>query len=237
MKIFQIVKGICEWHTPYKTAGEAVSKYPKQCVFVEAPDYVFEGWIYKTKDDEGNILLGNDRFIKPECPEGYIYDDYTGKFILEEEFAPILAKMKDEKQELNKLLFAKFLNDHPLLYKDNKYYGVTLEDQTEISLNLTQYKIQVEAGLDNPILEWHAAHEASSEWSYDDLTALSVAINQYIYPWFKKMQEYKTLIFSSMTKEELADIKIIYKTEDELLNEETSTEDSSNSAVFNEGNF
>lgn len=41
---------------------------------VIAPDYVFEGWGYDI------IQKGENRFIKPECPEGFKYDEKTGTF-------------------------------------------------------------------------------------------------------------------------------------------------------------
>ena len=92
MKVFQIVNGKCHWHTPYENVGETLNRYPKSCVFVEAPDYVFEGWGYRTKDDEGNAVTGDDRFVQPIPPEGYIYDEDTGRFVPEDEVANILHK-------------------------------------------------------------------------------------------------------------------------------------------------
>lgn len=43
-------------------------------VFVEAPDYVFEGWGF---DEHAE---GDARFIRPEVPDGYKYDEGTGTF-------------------------------------------------------------------------------------------------------------------------------------------------------------
>lgn len=231
MKVFQIVNGKCEWQTPYDNVGETTNKYPKDCLFVEAPDYVFEGWGYSTKDSDGNVITGDDRFIKPIAPEGYVYNDYTGEIILESNYPVVLEKAQMEKQEENKVLFAEFLTNHPLLYSDGKYYGVTMEDQTEISLNLNQYQLQVAAGIENPVLEWHAVHEGCQSWTVEDLTALAVSISNYIYPWFRKMQAYKTSIFAASSKEEIDAIELVYKTEEELVaeleaanNEETKEE-------------
>lgn len=230
MKVFQIVNGKCEWQTPYENVGETTNKYPKDCLFVEAPDYVFEGWGYATKDSENNPIIGDDRFIKPIAPEGFVYNDYTGEIIPESEFPTILEKAQMEKQEINKTLFAEFLTNHPLLYTDGKYYGVTMEDQTEISLNLNQYQLQVAAGVESPVLEWHAIHEGCQPWTVEDLTNLAVAISNYIYPWFRKMQSYKTSIFSATSKEEIDTIELVYKTEEEIAaeleaaKEETDTE-------------
>ena len=34
MKVFQIVNYKCAWETNYKTVGETVGIYPKDCLFV-----------------------------------------------------------------------------------------------------------------------------------------------------------------------------------------------------------
>lgn len=69
MKIFQISNDECYWLTPYQSLAEITGKYPPNIQFVEAPDYVFEGWGYR-----------DGEFIKPTPPEGFEYDDATGTF-------------------------------------------------------------------------------------------------------------------------------------------------------------
>ena len=48
MKIFQIVSNVCYWDATavHPTLADTVGKYPSDIIFVEAPDYVFEGWGY-----------------------------------------------------------------------------------------------------------------------------------------------------------------------------------------------
>ena len=224
MKVVQIVNGVVAWVTNFKTVAETVGKYPRTCLFVSAPDYVFEKWTYVTKDEEGKPITGDARFVKPIPPEGYIYDDYTGKFLKEEDLPVILAKAHSEKQDENKVAFAKFLAEHPLTWTDGKVYGVTLEDQSEISLNLTQYQMQVSAGIENPVLEWHASKEACTPWSFENLTALALAISAYIYPWFQKMNEYKAQIYACQSKADVDAIEIVYKTEEEIAAEVAAAE-------------
>ena len=83
-KVFQIVNNFCYWETPYTCLRETEGKYGEDIQFVEAPDYVFEGWGYL-----------NGGFIKPEAPEGFIYDDKTGTFYAEED-QPIILKNRYE---------------------------------------------------------------------------------------------------------------------------------------------
>lgn len=85
MKIFQILSGFCHYDaTPvHPTLADTVGKYAPDIVFVEAPDYVFEGWGYdETKE-------GDARFIQPTAPEGWEYNVATGGFVKIEPDEPI----------------------------------------------------------------------------------------------------------------------------------------------------
>ncbi|MCM1324355.1 MAG: hypothetical protein NC218_09345 [Acetobacter sp.] len=61
------------------------------------------------------------------------------------EFEPryTLEEIQTMKQEENKAAFAAYLASHPMTWVDGKTYGITQEDQSEISLNLAQYSIAV----------------------------------------------------------------------------------------------
>lgn len=71
MKCFQIVNEICHWDATnqFPTAESTIGYFPPDLLFVDAPDYVFEGWGYV-----------DGEFIKPTPPEGWVYDDETGTF-------------------------------------------------------------------------------------------------------------------------------------------------------------
>lgn len=69
-KVMQIFNDICYWDaTKLGTLEEVQNMFSSDTKFVETPDYVFEGWGYL-----------NGEFIKPEPPEGWLYDDKTGTF-------------------------------------------------------------------------------------------------------------------------------------------------------------
>lgn len=79
LKIVQIENGFVHWDaSPIVPSLEwAATHYAPNIIFVEAPDYVFEGWTF----DEGKE--GDERFVKPTPPEGWLYDDVTGAFYKE----------------------------------------------------------------------------------------------------------------------------------------------------------
>lgn len=70
-KVFQIEGNSCYWDATrqFPTLDSTVGYFPPSVLFVEAPDYVFEGWGYM-----------DGEFIKPTPPEGWEYDEATGTF-------------------------------------------------------------------------------------------------------------------------------------------------------------
>ena len=83
-KVFQILNGFCYYDATklYSNAEEARQYYSPDTVFVDAPDYVFESWGFdETKE-------GDERFIQPIPPDGWIYDPETGTFYPEGELPP-----------------------------------------------------------------------------------------------------------------------------------------------------
>ena len=135
----------------------------------------------------------------------YYYDPSTG------EFSCNLEEAQYAKQEENKIAFASYLASHPLTWVDGKQYGITQEDQSEIALNINQYQVAVAAGIENPTLEWHAKQEECYPWSLEQLSALSLAISNVVYPKYHQMQEYKTAIFAATSIAELNAIELAYE--------------------------
>lgn len=48
MKVFQVENNMCFWDATeqFPTLESTIGKFPPEIVFVEAPDYVHEGWLY-----------------------------------------------------------------------------------------------------------------------------------------------------------------------------------------------
>ena len=80
MKVFQILNNFCysDVTQQFNCLRATEGRFSPETVFVEAPDYVFEGWGFDpTKTDDS-------RFLKPEAPDGWLYDDATGTFYPED---------------------------------------------------------------------------------------------------------------------------------------------------------
>lgn len=120
-----------------------------------------------------------------------------------------LLTQQQSKQNENNGLLAAYLKDHPIQWKDGKYYGVTQEDQSEISLNLMQYQLATAAGFSTS-LEWHALHEQCREFTVEELSALALSISAYVYPLVRYNQSIKSAIYGTTTAEELEKIVIDY---------------------------
>ena len=76
MKVFQIIDGFCHWDASavIRRAADAEGRFEPDMLFADAPDYVYEGWGFDASAE------GDARFIKPEAPEGWLFDEKTGTF-------------------------------------------------------------------------------------------------------------------------------------------------------------
>lgn len=97
MKIVQIVGEFVHWDATIKARSLDVARklFAPDMVFVEAPDFVFEGWGYNP------LAEGDARFIRPTPPEGWNYDEKTGTFYPEEGIAPSAVKTNEELMQEN----------------------------------------------------------------------------------------------------------------------------------------
>lgn len=152
-------------------------------------------------------ILSFDNIPEDYEPDFYKYDSEKNELV----YCYSLEEYQKMKQEENKKAFANFLANHPLTWIDGKQYGVTEEDQAEISLNMNQYSMAVQAGAENPRLEWHARQEECTSWTVENLTALTLAISDFVYPYYRKMQQYKTQIYTASSYKEIKAIELNYE--------------------------
>lgn len=154
-----------------------------------------------------------DRII----PDVYRYNldteefEYTTELVETERYSRKLERVKQQKQSENKQLLAAFLTKNPLTWTDGKQYGITMEDQTEISLRLNQYQAAQVSKARTVSLNWHAQKEIDQPWTYEDLTDLLLSINDQVYYFYHQCQEYKDKIYNCQTIGEVNKININFQ--------------------------
>ena len=123
--------------------------------------------------------------------------------------AKTLEQLQEARQEENKAALAAWLAEHPLTWVDGNLYGVTEEDQNEMSLNLQQYQVQVSAGREVP-LEWHTQKKQCHTFTIEQYSALLLAIIDYVYPYRRYQEAVKEAIYSAQTADDVAAVVIDY---------------------------
>ena len=122
-----------------------------------------------------------------------------------------LEEYKEKCQTENKAALAKFLKNNPILWTDGLYYGVTQEDQNEMNLDLTTYRLKQSMGDSKWKLQWHSIKSDCRDFTEEEFLALLNAIIEFVYPYRQIEMNYKEAIYTSTTKEEVAKIKLIYE--------------------------
>ena len=147
---------------------------------------------------------------------GMIYNADTGEF-KEPEVVPISPMPEDiegakaYKITESKEKLAEWLASHPMTYKDGKQYSVTAEKQSLLNGNLSSYeRAQGASPSVKYPLRWNATGEECTEWEYEDLVSLSLAIAAYVAPKVAEQQAIEIAINACTTLEELESIVIEY---------------------------
>lgn len=148
---------------------------------------------------------------------GMIYNADTGEF-KEPEVVPISPMPEDiegakaYKITESKDKLAEWLANHPMTYKDGKQYSVTAEKQSLLNGNLSSYeRAQGASPSVKYPLRWNATGEECTEWEYEDLVGLSLAIAAYVAPKVAEQQAIEIAINACSTIEELNGVVISYE--------------------------
>lgn len=129
----------------------------------------------------------------------------------EEERLAELARLKSEKIEKSKVDLAIFLEKNPLLWSDGEYYSVTATKQAQLTSNLALYNIAQAAG--EPYeLKWNSTGDVCKDWTIEDLSALALAIGNYVQPLVSYQQTKEVEVDEATTAEEVNAITIDYST-------------------------
>lgn len=148
---------------------------------------------------------------------GMIYNADTGEFSAPE-VVPISPMPEDiegakaYKITESKDKLAEWLASHPITYKDGKQYSVTAEKQSLLNGNLSSYeRAQGASPSVKYPLRWNATGEECTEWEYEDLVGLSLAIAAYVAPKVAEQQAIEIAINACSTIEELDGVVISYE--------------------------
>lgn len=148
---------------------------------------------------------------------GMIYNADTGEFSAPK-VAPISPMPEDiegakaYKITESKDKLAEWLACHPMTYKDGKQYSVTAEKQSLLNGNLSSYeRAQGASPSVKYPLRWNATGEECTEWEYEDLVGLSLAIAAYVAPKVAEQQAIEIAINACQTIDELNGVVIAYE--------------------------
>lgn len=119
-----------------------------------------------------------------------------------------LEEYKDYRQNENNQALAEFLDKSYVTY-DNKNYGVSYDDQTEMTINLVSYNLYEELGIPS-ILEWHAKKEECTAFTKEQFIELIVLVKSFVYPYLQYCQNLKARIYACTTKEDISNVVIDY---------------------------
>ena len=127
----------------------------------------------------------------------------------EEELEAQLEQEKEYKISYSKQVLKDYLVNNPMKWIDGKYYSVTSEKQSLLTSNLALYQVSAAAGSEFK-LTWNSTGEECTEWTYENLCALALAIGSYVKPFVSRQQELEIKIKGCTTKDELNAIEIKY---------------------------
>lgn len=122
-----------------------------------------------------------------------------------------LDEVKEYMQNENKKNFSDFLKSTPLLWTDNKYYGVTQDDQLEMQTDLSTYNLKRSLGYSNWPLKWHDQKKSDRDFSVEEFNALLSAITDFVYPYRQRQAQIKQAIYDAISKDEIFQMDIEYR--------------------------
>jgi len=133
VKVFDILDNRLHHYYPeYASIEDTIGKFADNIVFVEAPDWCFEGYGFYPEGE------GDARFIKPELPEGWVYD-MNGNPSLPESF-----------REMERNILKKKADEDLFIALNKVFDGDTEHDWTSWINTLKAFKTAVDATVNDP---------------------------------------------------------------------------------------
>lgn len=130
---------------------------------------------------------------------GWVYDEFTvevpdGDDLQErvaDQFDGLLLRaacgwlslddMRDQRIAESKSTLAEWLAENPLTWTDGHQYAVTQEKQSQLTSTIAVQQVAQAAGVKRQ-LKWNTTGDECTEWTYEGLCALALAISDYVEP-------------------------------------------------------
>lgn len=164
--------------------------------------HIKRGNFMKTLVDAFNekidILLKENTSLKEQLVQEQIKNEKSLDSLIQLKIFQTKLKLQDH------------LINNPLQFTDGKFYSVTAEKQNLLNNAITVYQMKVQAGIP-ATLKWNATGEECTEWTVEDLSALALAIAEYVEPLVTHQQALEVQIRNCETLEELEAIEIDYE--------------------------
>ena len=123
----------------------------------------------------------------------------------------ILGIIKSNKIKASKEALEAYLEENPLTWTDGNQYNVTEEKQSLLTSQLALYQTATAAGQPYT-LKWNTTGGVCTEWEYEDLAALALAIGAYVQPLVSYQQTKEVDIMNCETAEAVEAVVIDYGT-------------------------
>lgn len=122
-----------------------------------------------------------------------------------------LATIKAEKVMDSKEALEVYLLENPLTWTDGNQYSVTEEKQSLLTSQLALYQTATAAGQEYT-LKWNTTGGICTEWTYENLVALALAIGAYVQPLVSYQQEKEVEIMACESVDAVDAVVIDYGT-------------------------
>lgn len=190
-------------------------KNDKKTIHHDAVEAVEEKFHYETLAEYPNGGKSVKKVIDVEGVEhkdAYDKEVDIQRYILftKEELKEQLERQKEYKIAQSKQDLKTYLANNPMQWLDGNYYSVTEEKQNQLNSNLALYQLSVASGSPRT-LEWNCTGEPCTKWTLENLTALALAIGNYVQPIVAQQRKIEVEIRNCTTKEKLNSIEIKYE--------------------------
>lgn len=122
---------------------------------------------------------------------------------------PDLEKIKAARISQSKADLASYLEAHPIQWTDGEYYSITAEKQQQLTSKIMAATMAQTMSADYH-LTWNSTGEVCREWTLQDLSALTFAIDARVTALVSYQQHQEVAMRDASTPEELDAIVVDY---------------------------